>query len=78
MLAAIVSQNSFVLVFAGGIAQLSRDTLQNGVSHRCACVKLSTKPKGPFGTKTAIALRIVVKYYRGSILLSIPIRCHFS
>ena len=27
----------------GGIAYLSRDTLQNGVSHRCACVKLSTK-----------------------------------
>ena len=25
------------------IAQLSRDTLQNGVSHRCACLKLSTK-----------------------------------
>ena len=29
--------------FFGGIAQLSCDTLQNGVSHRCACVKLSTK-----------------------------------
>ena len=40
---AIVSQNVFVLVFLWGIAQLSRDTLQNGVSHRCACVKLSTK-----------------------------------
>ena len=26
-----------------GIAQLSRDTLQNGVSHRCACVKLISK-----------------------------------
>ena len=26
-----------------GIAQVSRDMLQNGVSHRCACVKLSTK-----------------------------------
>ena len=24
-------------------------------------------PKGPFGTKNAIALKIVVKYYRGSI-----------
>ena len=35
-------------------------------------------PKGPFGTKNAIALRIVVKYYRGSILLSVPICCHFS
>ena len=34
-------------------------------------------PKGPFGTKNAIALRIVVKYYRGSLLLSVPIRCHF-
>ena len=45
MLAAIVSQNSFVLVFmgGGGIAQLSRDTLQNGVPHRCASVKLSAK-----------------------------------
>ena len=46
ILAAIVSQNSFVLVFVGGgggIAQLSRDILQNGVSHRCAFVKLSTK-----------------------------------
>ena len=43
ILAAIVSQNSFVLVFVGGTAQLSRDMLQNGVSHRCACVKLSTK-----------------------------------
>ena len=45
-LTAIVSQNAFVLVFVGGggaIAQLSRDMLQNGVSHRCACVKLSTK-----------------------------------
>ena len=26
-----------------GYRTLSRDTLQNGVSHRCACVKLSTK-----------------------------------
>ena len=31
----------FCACFCGGIAQLSRDTLQNGVSHRCACVKLS-------------------------------------
>ena len=30
-------------LFSWGIAQLSRDTLQNGVSHRCARVKLSTK-----------------------------------
>ena len=35
----IVSQNSLVHVFMG-IAQLSRDTLQNGVSHGCARVKL--------------------------------------
>ena len=42
MLAAIVSQNSFAFVFVG-IAQLLRDMLQNGVSHRCAYVKLSTK-----------------------------------
>ena len=33
----------FRACFCGGIAQLSRDTLQNGVSHRCACVKLRTK-----------------------------------
>ena len=26
-----------------GIAHLSHNTLQNGVSHRCACVKLNTK-----------------------------------
>ena len=43
ILATIISQNSSVLVFMGGIAQISRDTLQSGVSHRCACVKLSTK-----------------------------------
>ena len=30
-------------LFSWGIAQLSRDILQNGVSHRCACVKLSIK-----------------------------------
>ena len=29
--------------FLWGIAQWSRDTLQNGVSHGCVCVKLSTK-----------------------------------
>ena len=40
---AIISQNSCVLVFLGAIAQLSRDMLQNGVPHRCACVELSTK-----------------------------------
>ena len=33
----------FRACFLWGIAQLSRDTLQNGVSHRCARVKLSTK-----------------------------------
>ena len=38
----------------------------------------STWPKGPFRTKNAIALKIIVKYYCGSILLSLPIRCHFS
>ena len=42
ILLAIVSQNPFVLVFLG-IAQLSRDMLQNGVSHRYAFVKLSSK-----------------------------------
>ena len=39
---------------------------------------VKTLPKGPFRTKNATALKIVVKYYRGSILLSVPIRCHFS
>ena len=29
-----------------GVAQLSRDTLQNRVLHRCACVKLSSKGGG--------------------------------
>ena len=29
--------------FCGGIAQLSSDMLQNGVSHRCACAKLGVK-----------------------------------
>ena len=45
MLVAIVSNIFFVLgfFFVWGIAQLSRDTLQNGVSHRCACVNLSTR-----------------------------------
>ena len=42
LLLAIVSQNPFVLVL-WGIAHLSRDTLQNGVSHRCAYVKRSAK-----------------------------------
>ena len=42
ILVAIVSQSTFVLVFRG-IAQLSRDMSQNGVSHRCAFVKLSSK-----------------------------------
>ena len=36
----------FSACFSGGIAQLSRDTLQNGVSHRCACVKLTTRGGG--------------------------------
>ena len=42
ILVAIVSQNSFVHVL-WDFAQLSRDTLQNGVSRGCVCVKLSTK-----------------------------------
>ena len=36
----------FCACFYGGIAQLSRDTLQIGVSHRCVCVKSSTKGGG--------------------------------
>ena len=43
MLLAIVSQTHFRACFLWGIAQLSRDTLQNGLSHRCVCAKLSTK-----------------------------------
>ena len=39
---------------------------------------ISAEGLGQFRTKNAIALKIVVKYYRGSILLSVPIRCHFS
>ena len=39
---------------------------------------VKTLPKGPFHTKNAIAMEIVVFCYRGSILLSVPIRCHFS
>ena len=35
-------------------------------------------PKGPFRTKNDIAMEIVVFCYRGSILQSVPIRCHFS
>ena len=34
---------SYFLGGGGGIAQSSRDMSQNGVLHRCACVKLSTK-----------------------------------
>ena len=39
----------FVFFWGGGgagIAQLLSDTLQHGVSHRCACVKLSAKGGG--------------------------------
>ena len=39
MLVAIVSQNYFVLVFMGYRTIIARDALQNGVSHRCACVR---------------------------------------
>ena len=41
ILATIVAQNYFVHAFVG-ITHLSRDMVQKGVSHRCACVKLST------------------------------------
>ena len=52
MLLAIASLNSFVLVLMGigRIAHLSRNMLQNGVSHRCVCVKLTTQGGiTPFG-----------------------------
>ena len=44
----------------GGIAQLSRDALQYGVSHRCACVKLSTKGGGitPFWGSANLPLKV--------------------
>ena len=38
-------------LFLWRFAHLSRDTLQNEVSHRCACVKLSTKE----GCRTTLA-----------------------
>ena len=34
--------------------------------------------KGPFRSKNAIAMEVVVFCYRGSILLSVPTSCHFS
>ena len=34
-------------------------------------------PKGPFRTKNAIAMEIVAFCCRGSLSLSVPIRCHF-
>ena len=59
MLVAIVSQNSESCLFLWGIAQLSRDTLQNGVSQRCACVKLSTKGGiAPFWGRASIPLKV--------------------
>ena len=33
----------------GGIAQLSRDTSQNGISQRCACVKQIARGGGVIG-----------------------------
>ena len=40
----------FGACFHGGIAQLSRDMLQNGVSHRYTCVKVSTGGGGRYRT----------------------------
>ena len=40
---AIVYGKTLSCSFLWGIAHLSRDMLQNGVSQRCACVKLSAK-----------------------------------
>ena len=39
-------QSFLRFLFIWDIAELLCDTLQNGVSHRCACVKLSTKGGG--------------------------------
>ena len=44
---------------------------------RCPRFQVSC-PKGPFHTKNAIVMEVVVFCYRGSILLSMPIRCTFS
>ena len=41
ILVAIVSQNFFVLIYNSRVTQL-----QNGVSHRCACVRLSANGGG--------------------------------
>ena len=46
LLVAIISENSVVLVFFWDVAQLSRDMLQDGVSHRRARVKLGTNYRG--------------------------------
>ena len=43
ILVAMVSQNYLALAFVGYRAIIVRDMLQNGVSHRCACVSPSAK-----------------------------------
>ena len=59
-------RRTFPCLFSWSIAQSSRHMLQNGVSHRCACVKLSTKGGGiaPFwGVLTSlIKLKSIARY----------------
>ena len=61
MLVAMVSQKCFVLALLD-IAPLLRDTLQNEVSHRCACVSLSTEGGGgiaPFWGSANLSLEVL-------------------
>ena len=64
----------FSCLFLCGIAQLSRNTLQSGVSHRCACVKLSSKGGiAPFWGTTKLPQKVSrdMGYYRSdSIAIS--------
>ena len=50
----------FCASFLWGLAQLSRDTLQNGVSHRCACVNPSTKRGFGSGVRKRVVSKRVV------------------
>ena len=52
--------------------------IEKGGTPKRGVLWVSAFPKGPFRTKNAIALKIVVKYYRGSIFPSVPVGCHFA
>ena len=49
-----------MFLFCGASSQLSRDMFQNGASHRCACVKVSTKGGGiaPFWGSANLAKKV--------------------